>query len=265
MSVSGDEPVVIGGFYRSGTTLLRRLLDAHSAVFAGPEVKFFKDFNGDYLRDGLRHARFFTTVRGLGLPDDELLEVLGGGYLETLRRATERAGKRRWADKNPENVLYLDQWSRLLSDRFLFVHVVRNPLDALASLLEVGFEKAVPAGFDEKVELYAKFHRHAVAFESAHPERSHRVRYEELVSRARETLEELMAFLGERFEPAMLDAVGGDRGPRVMEDPKFRETESIHDSSVGRWRSELTAEQIDEAVRRLSSVFVELGYPIPEG
>ena len=68
-------PVIIGGFYRSGSSLLRRLIDSHSSFHCGPEVKFFEDFYGDYLADDLRHVRLFSTLTALGLTESEMLFI----------------------------------------------------------------------------------------------------------------------------------------------------------------------------------------------
>ncbi|MGV8838302.1 sulfotransferase, partial [Cellvibrio sp.] len=49
--ISNRKPIIIGGFYRSGTSLVRRLLDSHSKIYCGPEVKFWPDLYADY-KDG---------------------------------------------------------------------------------------------------------------------------------------------------------------------------------------------------------------------
>ena len=136
-------PIVIGGFFRSGTTLVRRLFDAHSQVFCGPEVKFWRDLFADYEFDPYAHIRFFKTARSLGLDEAEFLQLQGDAYLRLLEAASRAKGKRRWADKNPENLMYLDQWHRLLKGKFYFVFVVRHPFDALTSLQEIGFAKTL--------------------------------------------------------------------------------------------------------------------------
>ncbi|MBI3997802.1 MAG: sulfotransferase [Armatimonadetes bacterium] len=65
-------PIIIGGCPRSGTSLVRRILNAHSRIYSGPEVKFFRDFSGDYPNDPLRHQeprerpRFTSSVSGDG-------------------------------------------------------------------------------------------------------------------------------------------------------------------------------------------------------
>ena len=74
-------PIVIGGFYRSGTTLLRRLLDSHSNIHCGPEVKFFKDFHGHYLNFTLQHVRFFETAKSYNLPNEVLYDIFGKAFI----------------------------------------------------------------------------------------------------------------------------------------------------------------------------------------
>src|SRR5690242_443217 len=107
-------PIIIGGCHRSGTSLMRRLLNAHSRIYCGPEVKFFRDFYNDYaLKDPLKKVRYMFSARAI-LSEDELLEVLGESFIELHVRAARQSGKARWADKNPENVLYAAEWTRLL-------------------------------------------------------------------------------------------------------------------------------------------------------
>jgi len=72
-------PIIIGGCHRSGTSLIRRILDSHSRIHCGPEVKFFRAFYEDCFDDPLRHLRFISSVRVL-LPEDDLLEILGQAF-----------------------------------------------------------------------------------------------------------------------------------------------------------------------------------------
>src|ERR1700686_4824682 len=107
--MSGDptlnsRPIIVGGCHRSGTSLVRRLLNAHSRIHCGPEIKFFRDFYGDYPDDPLWPMRFMAPARTF-LPEAELLELFGRAFVAVHERAAVRAGKVRWADKTPENVL----------------------------------------------------------------------------------------------------------------------------------------------------------------
>jgi hypothetical protein len=236
-------PIVVGGCHRSGTSVLRRILDAHSRIHCGPEVKFFRDFYGDYFDDELAPYRFPRTARAI-LPEDELLDVLGQAFVSVHERAAALAGKPRWADKAPENVLYAEQWQRLLGDAWLLVHVVRNPLDTLGSIDGAGMPLTFPAGLDARIEFYRRYTEAGLDFETRRPERYRRVVYEELVADPESVLGGLMAWLGEALEPLQLsfNDVPHQAG---LEDPAVAETTGVHGEVVGSWRARLTAEEAE--------------------
>lgn len=253
-------PIVIGGFYRSGTTLLRRLLDAHSRIHCGPEVKFFRDLRGDYPNDPLAHVRLFSTLPSLGLTAEEIEVLFGRAYVAAHTLAARKAGKARWADKAPENVFFLDSWQRLLPEGFLFVQVLRHPLDALASLVEIGFPRAVPEQFEDKVHLLRSFSEAGSRYAETHPETSYRLRYEDLVKAPQASLARLFEWLGEPFEASVLEHFGHPERGRGIEDPKIDVVDHVHTRSVGRWRTDLSDEQVAAARHILGSVFED--YPL---
>jgi hypothetical protein len=249
-------PIIVGGCPRSGTSLVRRLLNAHSRIHCGPEVKFFRDFHGDYPDDPLRPQRFMATARSI-LPEDELLDVFGGAFVAVHERAAARAGKLRWADKIPENVLYLTEWQRLLGSRWVFLQVVRNPLDTLASIKEARFPRTIPAELDARIAFYHRYTRAGLDFTAAHPERSCRVFYEQLTFGAEPTLRVLMESLGEAFEPGQL-AFNDAPLQNGLEDPKIGGTSRIHADSVCRWPSVLTAEEAERIWRATRELWAVL-------
>lgn len=252
-------PIIIGGFYRSGTTLFRRLIDSHSRIHCGPEVKFFKDYFGDYIHDELAHVRFFSTARQLAAGDD-MFRIFGNAYIEVHRRAAGRHKKRRWADKNPENLLYLEHWHTLLDGRFFFVHLVRHPLDALASLIEIGFDKSVPRLFEDKVSMYEKYVTNALAYTRDHPARCFVIRYEDLVRKTEEVLVDFLKNIGETFESSMLRDYQQKARRTGIEDPKVLNRATIDDQSVGRWINELNDHQVRFATKKLAPLFTNFGY-----
>jgi hypothetical protein len=244
----GDNfPIIVGGFYRSGTSLVRRLLDSHSHIHCGPEVKFFVDFFGDYPRDPLAHVRLFSTARSFSVPEEALLQIFGGAFIRFHEAAAAGAGKIRWADKNPENVLYLDAWKKLLPDGFVFLHVIRQPLDALASLKTAGFPKAVPADFAGKVELYLRFRQCGDEYVASHPNTTFVIRYEDLVGAPEPTLKRVFDFLGEAHEPEVLSRFYAVERGTGIEDPKVGYSRNVHACSVGRWIFDLTTDEINLA------------------
>jgi hypothetical protein len=234
-------PIIVGGCYRSGTSLVRRILNAHSRIHCGPEVKFFRDFYNDYFNDPLRHLRFMTTARSI-LPEHELLEVFGKAFIDCHERAAARVGKSRWADKNPENLVYLEEWQRLLGDQWVFVHVVRNPLDTLASIKEMQFPLTIPAALEERIALYSRYNQNGLSFGEIHPDRYYCLFYEQLIDSPKPTLDSLLRWLGETLEPGQL-AFNTFPQENGLEDPKITRTASIHSLSIRRWPTLLTVEE----------------------
>jgi hypothetical protein len=255
-------PIIVGGCHRSGTSLVRRLLNAHSRIYCGPEVKFFQDFYGDYVNDPVRHARFFASAQAL-LPQAELLEVFGQAYVTLQARAARRAGKLRWADKNPGNVLHLADWGRLLGDNWFFVHVVRNPLDTLASIKESNFPVAIPADFRARIAFYRRYTEAGLDFSRAHPGRSVRLRYEDLVRSPRATLEDFMQRLGEAWEPAQLQFNATHHQPG-LEDPKIASTTGIHADSLCRWPIQFTPGEASAIWRQTEDLWCSIAPDVDE-
>jgi hypothetical protein len=252
MSERNEWPIVVGGCHRSGTSLVRRILDAHPRIHCGPEVTFFRDFHGDFREDPLRHLRFTTTVRDL-LPEADALAVLGRAFVQLHERAARRAGKPRWADKAPENVLHTAAWERLLGGRFLFVHVVRNPLDTIASM-EGRFPLTLPADLEGRVERYRTYTEAGLAFGDTSPERCRRVVYEELCANPTDEVAELMDWLGEAAEPGQL-AFNATPHQEGLEDPEIASTDRVHKESVGRWRNVLRDEDAVTVWERTSDLW----------
>jgi hypothetical protein len=219
--------------------LLRRILNAHSRIHCGPEIKFFRDFYGDYPKDPIRHGRFFISARAL-VSEAELLDVMGHAFIKLHETAAARLAKPRWADKNPENVLFLREWGSLLGDAWALVHVVRNPLDTLASIKEANFPYAIPSELPERIAFYRRYTQAGLDFGAAHPERYFRLRYEHLVADPHTALRHFMEWLGERFEPGQLE-FNQYAHQRGLEDPKIGHATHIHAQSIHRWPLLLSA------------------------
>ncbi|MGC1852013.1 MAG: sulfotransferase [Solirubrobacterales bacterium] len=260
--MNNTRPIIVGGCYRSGTSLVRRLLDSHPRIHCGPEVKFFRDFYSDYLdvEDPIGHLRFMTTARSL-ISDEDLLEILGSAFVKIHERAARAVGKARWADKTPENIVFLDEWERLLGHEWIFVHVARNPLDTLASIEEARFPKSIPARLDDRIDLYLKYNLTGLEFATANPDYYVRILYEDLVRNPEVTVQRLMTSLGESFHAEQL-AINAFPHQSGLEDPKVAGASEIYESSLGRWRQTLSVEDSEAIRRRTAMVWARLD---PEG
>ena len=253
-------PIVIGGSHRSGTTLLRRLLNGHSRIYCPAEIKFFKDLLQQFPNDPLRHARLTASMAALELPENVWLDEFGRALVRCYERAAAQKGKVRWADKSPENALNVEHWDRLLGGNFHFVLVLRNPLDIVASMEETPMPLAIPTSPAGRARHIMEYVGAGLAFCDRHPDRSSILRYEDLVSSPVETMEVLLSRLGERFEPQMLDDPSAPTHGSGLEDPKVKRQKIISTDGIGRWRQDIPAEQRDVLLDEFDRFLGRLGY-----
>jgi hypothetical protein len=147
-------PFFIVGCDRSGTTMLRLILDGSPDVAIPTESMIFVDFAGqagaafatDAEFDRLAYAVWrHPKVREWGLPGDPPLREGRTGpaaYRAALEAPflayAELHGKPRWADKTPYYVGEIDQVKRVFPEARI-VNLVRDGRDVALSLLRVPF------------------------------------------------------------------------------------------------------------------------------
>lgn len=208
------------GCPRSGTTLLRAMLDSHPGVAVPPEAYFTVRALRRAARYGERtafdRAALLEDIRGdVAWPkwsfDDARLEPIAGDASLTTVPAVLRAiydeyargeGKARSIDKTPRNTEHVS----LLDGAFpgaRFVHLVRDGRDVLPSLRSMPH---FPSGFAEATLFWRD---RAVSGRDARrvvgTSRYHELRYEDLVTDPERHLVPLCEFLGLEYDPAMLD------------------------------------------------------------
>jgi hypothetical protein len=268
-------PAFIVGCHRSGTTLLRYLLDAHPALACPPESKFLAAFG-----DVLTYPQAMRGLRSLGVGPDRLLADLRRMINAFFQEYAARHGKRRWIDKTPNYARLLPFLDALFGHEVLFLLMVRHPLDTADSLahlpafnLDEPEDPDIAASVERHGRDRAAWVRHWVdtadtlAWFGAHtPARTHFVRYEALVTGPARTLEEVLEFLGEARSPEvvadLIDGAFTRRHPPGYEDATIRDSHGIHQSSIGKWRRWPTAE-VDRLWAIAADVAGLLGYTSP--
>jgi hypothetical protein len=219
-------PIVVGA-PRSGTTLLRLMLDAHPNLAIPPETGFLRlGTTFKATKTGLREA-FARAIVGYpadapGWHDFGIAEASFRGALEELEPFTvsegfrtfyrlyaARFGKPRWGDKTPLYCMEIETIRRMLPEA-RFIHLIRDGRDSALSLRRMWFSPG------PGIEIQAAFWRKCVlrAREAGlgHPDYLE-VRYEDLVRRPRDTVERVCAFveLDYRDEMARPHTRSGDR------------------------------------------------------
>jgi hypothetical protein len=230
-------PIFIVGCHRSGTTLLRLLLDSHPGISCGPETGFLTDF-ARLTRDPA-----WSHLRQYGFPKEYWHRKIAGLFDSFQRDYAQARGKVRWAEKTPNYALHLDYINELFPDCQV-VHIIRDGRDVVASHLDRwGLVSAVKA--TRKWPLYVQAVRAAGARLPAG--RYVEVRYEDLVTDTETTLRKLLDFLGEPWDDVLLEYDGQphDVQPRYLAFSSSRRAAAgdpaaaVYRSRVGAYRREL--------------------------
>lgn len=257
-------PIVIGGCGRSGTTLLRLMLDSHRRICSGPESSVFRrralDPEGLAERFGFA-AEEVRAIHGSARSRPQFIE----GFAELCMR---KAGKARWAEKTPRNISRIDVIFRHFPGA-RFVHVLRDGRDVAASLRthprhRVVGGRLVPQDTWKPIAGCARRWRDDI--EASRPywndSRFHTVRYEELVLDPRGVLEPLMEFLGEPWDETMLEHAAVESpfrdATRFAQNPEA--LAAVSHASLGRWQRDLDTRDRRIFKRIAGGLLIELGY-----
>lgn len=126
--------VFVGGAPRSGTTLVQRILNSHPDIFGGPELQVVPNLATMYQRTC---DWFLSAGNGDFLSLDEATRLFRQLLLSLLWPKLESEGTRLLSEKTPGNALHFP-WLGKVAPEARKILVVRDPRDAVASLLRVG-------------------------------------------------------------------------------------------------------------------------------
>lgn len=214
-------PIFILGVPRSGTTLLRTLLDAHPRIACGPETPWLAEH---------QPASLLGLVRAMVEPAHgycqsyhrpaSVVHHAARGFLDAAMLAYAHSrGKARWAEKTPNNLLHLEALHAIVPDA-AYVWITRDPLDVAHSTTHVAeHRQGIAPLYERTLRLtphattastplaatlrWVNWNRRIGAFLAGKPH-AH-LTYERLVCDPPGVLRELMDFLHEPYDPAMLE------------------------------------------------------------
>jgi hypothetical protein len=291
-----DRPPVpfIVGVGRSGTTLLRLMLDAHPDLAIPPETHFVPDliemFEQDEELDPESVVAVITSGRhwgDFGLEEGPLLERLraaepldpAGAIRAFFELYAQREGKPRWGDKTPIYIKHMREIEGVIPEA-RFIHLIRDGRDVALFRAGRALRHAAPLP-----KVARRWKRRIVkAREQGETLDGYlEVRYEDLIRDTEPTLRRVCELIelpwdermltyheraGERLkEFGDLPSVGGKPErpgeERLAAHAKTREPPDP--SHLARWRTEMSPGDRRAFERAAGDLLAELGYEVQRG
>ena len=271
-------PFFIVGNDRSGTTMLRLILDRGPEAAVPPESMFLTDY-APLLDSGEPHdaaaaaqlmqrvwehpkVRLWELATApppvpAGLTGEAAFRFIAAAPFEAY---AARHGKPRWGDKTPHYVHHVDLLRRLWPDA-RFVVLVRDGRDVALSLRRMPFG---PNNAWAAAQWWARGVRAGVRAAESIPTRCSTVRYEDLAERAAEEVRRVCGFLGLSYSDDMLALENADPARIVPDQAAWFPTlfDGINTSAVGRWKREMGARDRRIFAALAGAELAELGYEV---
>jgi hypothetical protein len=280
-------PFIVGAG-RSGTTLLRLMLDSHPAMCIPPETGFIPAATGRSQVVADPRCEFFQTVtqfvtwEDFNLSLDEFFAVLKNiepfdtseGIRAFYRLYMRRLGKPRWGDKTPVYCIQMREVESALPEAH-FIHIIRDGRDVALSVRPLWFAPGkdmttLALDWKSRVEQARQSSRRCLHYLE--------VRYENLVADAEIELKRICAFLELQYHPQMLRYFEGARARLGEVKTRYRSDGTILISAeerlfnqrltsappdlsrVFRWKCEMTTEERHEFDNAAGDLIETLGY-----
>lgn len=269
----------IVGCGRSGTTLLRLMLEGHPDLAIPPETNFAIRPPADAIRDGgavdagrvldgFERQEWFARWR---LDPGRVARLRAAGrlpYPDLLRRAyaeyADQQGKSRHGNKSPWHVDWMPALLALIPEA-RFIHLIRDGRDVVLSMLEtdVGPDRVRRAAHYWRGHVEGGIRAGRALPAGTYVE----VRYEDLVEDPDRVLRNLCPFIGLGFDEAMLHPER--RSERILEvipDPsKHRSLRLPPTTGLRDWRRDMTEEDLAIVDGIAGALLETLGYERERG
>ena len=271
MTANVAVPFIVG-VPRSGTTLLRLMLDAHPDLAIPFETHFISAFFSNHDIQSLSAQAFSEHLvatrywRNFGIGEDEFRSAveaikpfsLADGIRSLYRLYAAKLGKSRWGDKTPPYLRFMPEIQDLLPEAH-FIHVVRDGRDVALSSRELWF------GPGRDLRAAAAIWRDELAHARSQANQLNHyieLKYEALVYDPEYMLKIVCQYLNLGYSPSMLSYHKAARqrfsevvqtfGPDDQPGPDLATFLSIHDHTarspdptrIGLWKTRMShAEQ----------------------
>jgi hypothetical protein len=256
--------IIIGGCGRSGTTLLRVILDSHFNLACGPESGLFTPTPIDIAEISYR----FDIPLGKTVEIFNNCKVRGEFIQEYLSYYARANNKKRWVEKSPKNITQLDYIFSVFP-RAKFIHMLRDGRDVSCSLRFHPRFKTVN-GTIQKTNIVNPFINGVKRwFYDINSSRSYwsdprllAVKYEDLVASPLTTLQKVMTFIHEPWDSNLLTHEKFKSPSRSdyknLQNPETQKP--LYKNALNRWQREMSEPEKDLFKAIAGDLLVELGY-----
>jgi len=278
MDNRNSKGIILLGHPRSGTTLTRRLLNAHSRIASPPETHLLSACGRFLESERTMSGLDIGALSGLnfaGINDEIVLAKLRQFAFSFLDDFVSKEGKQRWAEKTAFDAFHIKKIEQFVEGHALFVGIVRHPLDVAMSCIKfcdsMGFypkdmHKYI-VEYSHPIEAFAHswldVSKDLISLNERHPKDCKIYRYEDLVESPEYTLSELLNFVGESFEQQILERGLSSEQKIGFGDHKSYQARQVNSNSIGKWNS-IPEYQVQKLAPMLNPMLERLGYPLIE-
>ena len=230
-----NEPIIIGGCGRSGTTLLLSILSAHPDVYAIPNE------TGSFVAD---EPRFLYPSFKFSL------NIFYGTNFNDVPK--ERS---RWCEKTPSNVQYFDRILDLFNGNVKLVHIIRDGRDVTLSTHPTDKTKywVEPERWTYDVKKGLEFRGH---------DNVYTIKYEDIINNYDAEIRGLCSFFGLKNSDSIIN---WHKNTTVKKNRAWAgEVKPLFAGSIGKWRDSKYETRVKQFMENEEAVelLMELGYKV---
>ena len=260
----------IVGHPRSGTSLLRALLDGHPDILVLPfETHLFDWANsGDPITSLLDRTRLWPTLHRHrpSISRDEVEDVLTRAFdqtrgprarllalVEAWRKLTGARPNTRWVEKTPRHLYEATTLLEWFPEDARILAMRRDPRDVIASAL-----KQKPSRAIFEMALTGRL-AHQIVSEHEGDPRFTVITYERLVRDTAGTMQAVCRFLELPYDPVVVTptVLGAEYTGNSRFDAMLK---GVSEAAVGRYRETLSGPRLERAEALLAPVLAAGGY-----
>jgi Sulfotransferase family len=294
ISIPDSRPIFLIGNPRSGTSLLRSVLNAHPNIVIAPECGFahwlhskYKTWGeidaqnrisiSQYTKDLINSRKFKTWEISESTLRNAIEATAPKNYsnltemVYKLYKSVHKLHALRWGDKNNYYINHISLLHEIFP-KAVYLYIIRDPRDVACSYLNLAHKNVnspyypeLPTQLSEIVDEWIINNNAATtSFQQLPYSTFYSFKYEDLVTDTQNTVKSICTFLNEEYDPSMLVPEKQKRAVEPQELMYWKEKlmTPISTSSVGRYKTDLSTAQIDLVENKAQNLLLKHKYHV---